>query len=358
MTLLPRDDMQEALSIESSPSSIDFYEKVSDFCNFSYHMLVSTQIKKPPMKQRTSTKILSLGLLMSIVALGVSWGYASPRSLSGIFGKAHSLGQFSSAGNTGRAFVNGYSVDTGSTTDSIKVTGKEVFLETVGWVTLTKDQANLPSTSNIDIEFTALPSETTITNYALKNPLYGWSDNAGWIDFSPTNVSSGLIYMGGGLGAAGEGSFSGAAWSDTLGWLDFSASTLDFQNKVKVIGSIGGNKTFDVAYNVGARFNSVSVANLLNTVRKNIGLMTRGITVSSTQTTNTINITTATAKPLNKDTIIYRVANGTVMNVEDLMKNNEYRTIIVEGSDVIISTDIEKKTGSKSRAIIVMKNDA
>ena len=71
-----------------------------------------------------------------------------------------------------------------------------MFLETVGWVELTQNINSLPGT-NIDISFDAIPSTTTITNYALQSPLYGWSDNAGWINFGSVDTTySGLTYIG------------------------------------------------------------------------------------------------------------------------------------------------------------------
>jgi hypothetical protein len=118
---------------------------------------------------------------------------------------------------------------------------------------------------------------------------------------------------------------------------------------VKVIGNIGGNKTFDVVYNVGARFNSASVTNLLNTIRKNIALMTRAITVP----VNT------TGKLLGTDTMIYKVNGGLFDNADTLFSTTNadtLRSIIIIGGDLVIDGDIAG--GKSSRAIIVMKNEA
>ena len=72
-----------------------------------------------------------------------------------------------------------------------------MFLDTVGWVTLTNDTGTLLPDAPIDITFRATPSTTTITNYALQSPLYGWSDNAGWINFGSVDTTySGLTYIG------------------------------------------------------------------------------------------------------------------------------------------------------------------
>ena len=72
-----------------------------------------------------------------------------------------------------------------------------MFLETVGWITLTNNTGALLPGTSIDITFRAIPSTTTITNYALQSPLYGWNDNAGWINFgSVDGTYSGLTYIG------------------------------------------------------------------------------------------------------------------------------------------------------------------
>lgn len=70
-----------------------------------------------------------------------------------------------------------------------------MFLESVGWVELTQNTTSLPGT-NIDMLFDALPSTTVVTDYIPRNNIYGWSDNAGWIDFNSTNISSGITYIG------------------------------------------------------------------------------------------------------------------------------------------------------------------
>ncbi len=300
---------------------------------------------------------LSILLVASIATLGVSWSFAAPKKLSGIFGTEHTLGSFLTTGNAGRAIIDtdparSFAVETGAT---LKVTGEWIFLETVWWTKLSDSDTTLP-TGTIGIDFVALPSATTITNYALQNNLYGWSDNAGWITFSALDSSySGLTYVGGGLGRDGEWSFSGFAWSDNLWWIDFSISTLDFQNKVKVLWNIWGNKTFDVLYNVGSKFDSVSVTTLLNTIRKNIGLLTRSVPPDKINT----DVATTNIKLLNKDTIIYRLPIGspTLSNPNSILDDNDIRTLIIEWGDLYINNNVMPDTAVKtSRAIIVMKD--
>lgn len=92
--------------------------------------------------------------------------------------------------------------------------------------------------------------------------------------------------------------------------------------------------------------------------------MTRGVTVSSTQTDATINTEPNTAKPLNSETIVYKFNKSTpplMDNVDDLLGTlgNKNRSIIIIGGDLVIDNDILANTNVKtSRAIIVMKNEA
>ena len=312
------------------------------------------------MQKNTHIFSLSVLLIASIATLGVSWSSGTPKFLSGIFATAQPIGSFLPSGNAGKIIIPtpGYGVsENPSNTGELMLTGQYMFLETAGWITLTDDDTNLP-TDPIGVKFSTIPSNTTITEWQLAagQKLYGWSDNAGWIDFNPTNVSSGLIFRGGGLA-----SFTGQAWSDTLGWLDFSEAYVDFLNKVKVIGNIGGNKTFDVVYSVGAKFDSTSVNDLLNTIRKNIALMTRAVTISTSQADATINTESTTTKPLNNETIVYRFNKSTpplLDNANDLFNTtgNQLRSIIIIGGDLVIDGDIAG--GKNSRAIIVMKNEA
>lgn len=74
---------------------------------------------------------------------------------------------------------------------------------------------------------------------------------------------------------------NGWAYSTNLGWLQFGNGIInkDVGNgligKVKVIGNLSGNKIFDVLYNVGTSFAGQNTATNLNTIKKNIALLTR-----------------------------------------------------------------------------------
>jgi hypothetical protein len=310
-----------------------------------------------------NTHILSLSVLLiaSIATLGVSWSSATPKLLSGIFGTAQPIGSFLANGNAGKIIVdvgNAYEVDVDPADGSgLVLTGRYMFLETAGWVELTKNTASLPG-APVGIRLSTIPSNTTITEWQLAagEQLYGWSDNAGWIDFNPTNVSSGLIYRGGGLS-----SFTGQAWSDTLGWLDFSKAIVDFQNKIKIIGNKGSEKIFDEIYDVGSRVTSKNtLTNFFNEkVNPAIANMTRNISDSDVPINKGI-VAPASAEKLNKDVIIYKIQSSETVNVRILLNDitKDIRTVIVVGGGLIIDSDILPNPDVKtSRAVIAKKDE-
>lgn len=47
------------------------------------------------------------------------------------------------------------------------------------------------------------------------NKNFAWSENAGWINFAPTN---------GGVTLQSDGQFAGYAWSETFGWIHLNGS--------------------------------------------------------------------------------------------------------------------------------------
>ncbi len=48
----------------------------------------------------------------------------------------------------------------------------------------------------------------------------GWSENVGWIDFSPPR--------GGGVAFDENGNLHGFAWNDSLGWIQFDGNNVEF----------------------------------------------------------------------------------------------------------------------------------
>jgi hypothetical protein len=137
------------------------------------------------------------------------------------------------------------------------------FIETVGWADIMSVNFNQDD-----------PTAWIISGYA-------WSPNAGYIDFSAQDPSySGTIYL------PGRQAFSGTAWSPTLGYVHFSSGSLEFLNKVKIIGNLGGNFSFSTEYYLGSKFTSVSAAPFFNEIRQNIALITRLLPIGAMNTSN------------------------------------------------------------------------
>lgn len=122
------------------------------------------------MQKNTHIQLLSLLLISSIATLGVSWTSATPKFLSGIFGKAQPIGSFLPNGNAGKIIADidsPYTVDTDpGDASGIIMKAKLMFLETAGWVELTKDPTTIPP-GDVDVKFTSIPSDTTITEWQL-----------------------------------------------------------------------------------------------------------------------------------------------------------------------------------------------
>lgn len=98
---------------------------------------------------------------------------------------------------------------------------------------------------------------------------YAWSNNVGWINFSPTNGDvhvtdsrltgyiwdshSGSINLAptnGGVTNDGEGTLGGYAWSTGLGWINFSGVTIDSNGRFhgQATGTSIGILTFDCTH--------------------------------------------------------------------------------------------------------------
>lgn len=112
----------------------------------------------------------------------------------------------------------------------------------------------------------ALASETNGTIVSGGNNGYAWSNQAGWVNFAPTNggiqitdtgitghawnANYGWINMAptnGGVLVAANGALSGYAWGASLGWINFSGVSINSSGKFigQASGSIIGTLTFD-----------------------------------------------------------------------------------------------------------------
>ncbi len=292
-------------------------------------------------------KSLSVLLAASLVTLGVSWSYAEIIDISGTFGNPYHFSTNFENGNAGSISFSGLSINT-DTPSNPTLDGKWIFLETVGWAQLENQTTNLTN-ANISIP---IEVGSGVSSWPLTGNIYAWNDNAGWLTLHSLEPDyySGVSYI------PGSRSFSGYAWSNTLGYVDLSATNIVFKNKVKILGNIGGTKAFDTEYYVWEKFNTISVTSLMNTIRKNAALMTRGIAAGSINDRINTDTLSTTPKKLNSDTLYY-IINGTVNNPWTLMDDSDTRSLVVEWGDVYISADVDKDANvNKARAIIVLKD--
>ncbi|GAB0174490.1 MAG: hypothetical protein HHAS10_03690 [Candidatus Altimarinota bacterium] len=293
---------------------------------------------------------LQSGIFFSILFLVTSiWIYASPYSDSlinviGIYGNPYSYGVFDSSGgggNGGRsifveesleASVGGDVTYLDTSTIPQKLTGN-YFVESVGWVNF--DNVELIPPANM----------SAMTPWSLSG--YTWSENAGYIDFStPTDNSyDGVSYT------PGTKVFSGFAWSENLGYLAFTEVSVntDFKNKTKILGNIGGKRAFDIEYTLGVKFSNVNTSEILNSIRKNIGLMTRNIQ------SNHMNTVSNTNNFLESFTY-YKGIDITDPGTK--LSGNHLKSVIVEGGNIYIDNDVIKDNSvDAARAIIAIKDE-
>ena len=274
--------------------------------------------------------------------------------LSRDYGNPHITGIFNTWGNAGSiSFDNtpyGYSwaqiIGYGSSW--VTLTGM-FWMETTWWATFGESRVTIvaPSWGN------NIRDPWYLSGYA-------WSPNAGWIALNHgESYASGIAFMP---------DISQLVWygySESLGWIPFweysgsgiAVNVSDwFIGKVSIAGSIWWSKTFNVLYDVGGTFNTVSMTAFVNLVRKNITILLR----NAGSKINT-NLTWVWAESFNK-AMIFRIDNNVssqfvrYSDVENKMYFDRSRSLIVIGADIYIDTDVAKPIG-QSRAIIALKNE-
>ncbi len=298
--------------------------------------------------------LLPVFLILVITGLFYMLWASDEAILSKNFGELHTTGSFHTWGNAGIISFDdtpyGYSgaqiVWYGTT--EVTLTGM-FWMQTTGWTTFSESMVTLiPPTSWDNIR-----DPWYLSGYA-------WSPNAGWIalNHGESNVS-GVIFMP---------NISQLVWygySPNLGWIPFgeisgSGIVVDMSDgfiwKVSIDGAIGWSKTFNVLYNVGGSFNSVSMTAFVNVVRKNITILLRNVGWKI----NT-DFTGAWAQSFNKS-MIFRIednASSVFLKYSDIKNSFDFdlsRSLIVIGADVYIDTDVINIL-SQPRAIIAIKND-
>lgn len=285
--------------------------------------------------------------------------------LKGIFGNTHNTGFFNPAGNAGLVdFQNSpssYSPGEYSEVQIIKnpTNSGQLFLtgmfwmQTVGWTTFSDVGAGpvlvIPPANGDNI----------------RNPTwylsgYAWNENAGWIALNHGDSNaSGVTYF------PDTSSFTGYAWSNSLGWISFSSGSFavskGFIGQVKVMGNIGGSKTFDVGalwVTPGKSFDSLTLNNILNTTRKNVAIMLRNAWAGQ------INTIGQPSPNSFVNTMIFRSLSNpsdayvSYSTIKTPFINDADRTLLSIGADIYIDVDFTGSSfGTKPRSIIALKND-
>ncbi len=287
------------------------------------------------------TLMLSSIILLSLFAADTVFEERI-RRLAWIWGTPHSWGTFfSDDGNPGRIGFWETPNETGSTGAHIiwqTLTGS-FWMQTIGWTSL----ENVTLSNNDGFQWDVNG--------------YGWSDQAGWIDFS------GVKFVN------SNTSFTGYAWNDGIGWINMLGATLESVSqsligKVKVIGNIGGASIFSTTYEISATISDIKMNKIINEIRKNISLLTRN--VSSTQ----LNVSRDSYGIFNTNTVlqgkmIYRNTTNQIsrVNYADIKSTfesvaNPVQSLIIVWGDLYINDAVETTSfDGKPRAIIVVKNN-
>ncbi len=131
-------------------------------------------------------------------------------------------------------------------------------------------------------------------NYICPLTGFAWSENAGWVSLSGAFIDggSGVYY------SPASGLIEGFGHSRALWWIPFYAQAgtpvdtgstsqtgvtldgigLNFIGKIAVIGNIAGTRIYNLPnQQVGYIFSSINHAEILNTIRKNIALISRNV---------------------------------------------------------------------------------
>jgi hypothetical protein len=185
-----------------------------------------------------------------------------------------------------------------------------------------------------------------LTNTGKVCPVHGcaWSQNAGWIVLSGSLIDTsqtGVYYN------PSTALIEGFGWSRALGWVPFYAKTdnqelgldplteigismdgvaVHFVGKIAVIGNIAGTRIYELPnQNVWYVFSMASQATMMNTIRKNIALISRNIT------------DVVLEDPLSTLNFLVEKNEDYVFDFADVWPVGK-RSIVVIGHDIILDT--------------------
>ncbi len=316
-------------------------------------------------------KIYSTIAVLAIITTGIGTIWQSSFADEGInllkriqwvFWEKHENDTFSTTGNAGTITLLN-STEEGNTSSSglyLVASGNTLsgsfFLQTVGYV-------NTIEGYPVTLTPPGWDSNNIINPWLVSGSV--WSDNAWWITLNALDSSySGVYYLPTSQGLSGFG------WSDTLGFLSFnSGAELDFLGKVKILGAIAGDKSFDLSSSLGASYalgwkiNTNVFNTFLNNVRKQVALVTRSVPDSKINISNVYGWA-SNVKKLNSDIVYFKIGTADLWKYvtidngsNDIFRETNTRSLIIEWANLYINGDVsDNPLLNKSRAIIVIKD--
>lgn len=276
------------------------------------------------------------------------------------FGEIHNTGSFSTGWNAGitsfdmaPAGYSGAQVITFATSTGVYLTGI-FWLQTVWWATF----------SDVGMGMTEMVPPSAWKSFTDPWYLsgYAWSENAWWIKFNHGESMASWVWF-----IPNTTLLKGYAWSDTLGWISFDSGAINvgsgFIGKLGIGGSIGGNKSFDTLYSPWTAVNVASLGRFLNTVRKNISIISR-----NAEGNHKINIGFWGASPVAfNHSMIFKMTDNpsdtylTYSKINTSFDNlwEKTRSLIVVWGDLYIDTDVTSPLSFWfPRTLVVFKNEA
>ena len=192
---------------------------------------------------------------------------------------------------------------------------------------------------------------------------YAWSENAGWIALSWSWIDGGSwVYYN-----PMRWVIEGFGHSNALGWIPFYADTatpvnattqtgvlldgigLNFIGKIAVIGNIAWTRIYNLPnQQLGYVFTSVNHAEMLNTIRKNIALISRNIPDA------------VLTNPMNQFDFFVHKSNDYDTSIPWWIWPIGKKSIIVSGHDLILDAQSPSyqigDAADPNKAIIVLKD--
>lgn len=301
-----------------------------------------------------------------VILLFLVWGFfafsaSTSVLLTGSFGDSHVTGVYSTGWNAGIVSFTwtpaGYSWSevVWLWASSLAYLTGIFWMETTGWATFSDAWAGW---------VILIPPGT---GSSVREPWYlsgyAWSENAGWIKFNHgESFASGVAFI------PDSASLIGYAWNDSLGWIPFGswagiAVDQAFIGKISVGWNIASKKTFSTLYTPGNIVEIQGLNDYIQSVRRNIWLLTTNLGSSVWNYINT-DFTLSSPNAFNGMLFYQKTANPSNLflrysTIKTAFDNptDKTKSLIVIGGDIYIDVDITAPLYvDYTRAIIALKN--